>query len=135
MGRTAQPKDKDWLIGYKNKTPIYVTYKKVKVKVKSLSPVQLFVTPWTVAYQLLPPWDSPGKSTGVGCHFLLQGIFLTQGSNSDLPHSRHTLEPLSHQGSPSLSTRDPPLSTRDPPQTKGHIHTESEGLEKGIPRK
>ena len=27
---------------------------------------------------LLPPWDSPDKSTGVGCHFLLQGIFLTR---------------------------------------------------------
>ena len=26
-------------------------------------------------------WDSPGKNTGVGCHALLQGIFLTQGSN------------------------------------------------------
>ena len=24
-------------------------------------------------------WDSPGKNTGVGCHALLQGIFLTQG--------------------------------------------------------
>ena len=31
--------------------------------------------------RLLCPWDSPGKSTGVGCHFLFQGIFLTQGSN------------------------------------------------------
>ena len=30
------------------------------------------------------PWDSPGKNTGVGCHFLLQGIFLTQGLNSHL---------------------------------------------------
>ena len=30
---------------------------------------------------LLCPWDFPGKSTGVGCHFLLQKIFLTQGSN------------------------------------------------------
>ena len=28
--------------------------------------------------RLLPPWDSPGKSTGVGHHFLLQGIFPTQ---------------------------------------------------------
>ena len=28
--------------------------------------------------RLLPPCDSPGKSTGVGCHFLLQGIFPTQ---------------------------------------------------------
>jgi len=27
------------------------------------------------------PWDSPGKNTGVGCHALLQGIFLTQGLN------------------------------------------------------
>ena len=41
--------------------------------------------------RLLPPWDSPGKSTGVGCHFLLQGIFQTQGSNPGLPHSRQTL--------------------------------------------
>ena len=39
-----------------------------------LSRVWLFVTPWTVAC----PWDFPGKNTGVGCHFLLQGIFLTQ---------------------------------------------------------
>ena len=31
--------------------------------------------------RLLCPWDSPGKNTGGGCHFLLQGIFLTQGSN------------------------------------------------------
>ena len=30
---------------------------------------------------LLCPWDFPGKNTGVGCHFLLQGIFPTQGSN------------------------------------------------------
>ena len=29
----------------------------------------------------LCPWNSPGKNTGVGCHFLLQGIFLSQGSN------------------------------------------------------
>ena len=34
--------------------------------------------------RLLCPWDSPGKNTGVGCHALLQGIFLTQGSNPHL---------------------------------------------------
>ena len=28
--------------------------------------------------RLLCPWDSPGKNKGVGCHALLQGIFLTQ---------------------------------------------------------
>ena len=31
--------------------------------------------------RLLRPWDFLGKSTGVGCHFLRHGIFLTQGSN------------------------------------------------------
>jgi len=30
--------------------------------------------------------EPPGKNTGVGCHFLLQGIFLTQGWNPGLPH-------------------------------------------------
>ena len=36
--------------------------------------------------RLLYPWDSPGKNTGVGCHFLLQGIVPTQGSNPRLLH-------------------------------------------------
>ena len=56
--------------------------------------------PLTVAYRLLHPWDFPGKSTRVGCHFLLQGIFPTQGSNLGLPPCRQMLYPLSHQGSP-----------------------------------
>ena len=34
--------------------------------------------------RLLCPWNFPGKNTGVGCHLLLQGIFLTQGSNPHL---------------------------------------------------
>ena len=50
--------------------------------------------------QLICPWDFPGNSTGVDCHFLLQGIFLTQGLNPGLPHCRQTLYCLSHQGSP-----------------------------------
>ena len=41
--------------------------------------------------RLLCPWDSPGKSTIVGCHFLLQGIFPTQGSNPGLLHCRQIL--------------------------------------------
>ena len=58
------------------------------LRVYLLSHVQLFVTP--MGYS--PPrlllislgnqkicLDFPGKNTGVGCHFLLQGIFLTQG--------------------------------------------------------
>ena len=42
------------------------------------------------------PWDSPGKNTGVGSHSLLQGIFLTQGSNLCLLHCRQILYHLSH---------------------------------------
>ena len=38
---------------------------------------------------LLCPWDLPDKNTGVGCHFLLQGIFLIQGSNLHLLHLLH----------------------------------------------
>ena len=38
---------------------------------------------------LLCPWDSPGKNAGVGCHFLLQGIFPTQGLNPCLLHLLH----------------------------------------------
>ena len=34
--------------------------------------------------RLLCPWDSPGKNTGMGCHTLLQEIFLTQGLNPHL---------------------------------------------------
>ena len=40
--------------------------------------------------RLLCPWDFPGKKTGVGCHFLLQGIFLMQGLNSHLLHCPFT---------------------------------------------
>ena len=56
--------------------------------------------------------DSPGKNTEVGCHFLLQGIFPTQGSKLGLQkkkikkkkklgllHYRQILHLLSHQGS------------------------------------
>ena len=38
--------------------------------------------------RLLCPWDFPGKNIGVGSHALLQGIFLTQGSNPHLLHCR-----------------------------------------------
>ena len=48
----------------------------------------------------LCPWDSPGKNTGVGCHFLLQGIFPTQESNPGLLHCRQILYQLSYEKSP-----------------------------------
>ena len=65
----------------------------------SHSVVSNSATPWTVACQAFCPWNSPGKNTWVGCHFLLQGIFLTQGSNQGFLHGRQILYHLSQQGS------------------------------------
>ena len=77
---------------------------------RSLKEMKVLVTqscltlchPWTVAHQLLCPWDFPGKNVGVGCYSLLQGIFLTQGFNLGLLHCRQILYHLTHQGSPFL---------------------------------
>ena len=63
--------------------------------------------------RLLRPWDSPGKNTGVGCHTLLQGGFLTQGLNLGLPHCRWILYCLSHQGNPWI------LEWGDMPSSRG----------------
>ena len=41
--------------------------------------------------RLLYPWGFSGKNAGAGCRFLLQGIFLTQGSNPHLLHCRQIL--------------------------------------------
>ena len=71
-----------------------------ETRARVLSPfghVWLFVTLWIVALQAPRPWGSPGKNTAVGCHFLLQGIFLTQGSNP------HLLSLLLWQGSSPLA--------------------------------
>ena len=51
-------------------------------------------TPWTVAHPS-PLWDLRGKDIRVGCHFLLQGIFLTQGSNPRILHWQADSLPLS----------------------------------------
>ena len=45
-------------------------------------------TPWTGARQAPLSMGSPGQDAGVGCHFLLQGIFPTQRSNPGLLHCR-----------------------------------------------
>ena len=47
--------------------------------------------------RLFCPRDFPGKDPGVGCHFLLRGIFLTQGSNLDLLHCRQIPHHLSYE--------------------------------------
>ena len=64
-------------------------------KMKSLSHVRL--CDHMEPARLLSPWDFPGKSTEVGCHFLLQGIFPTLVLNQGLLHCRQTLYRLSHE--------------------------------------
>jgi len=46
--------------------------------------------------------DSPGKNTGVGCHSLLQGIFLTQDSNLGCARGRQILLPYEPPGKPGI---------------------------------
>ena len=53
----------------------------------------------TMHSSFLCPWDSPGKNTGVGCHSLLGGIFLTQRSNPGLLHCGQIHYCPSHQRS------------------------------------
>ena len=55
------------------------------------------VSPWTVVPQDPLSMGFPRQSYWSGCHFLLQGIFLTQGSNPLLLHCRQSLYPQSHQ--------------------------------------
>ena len=80
--------------------PQFNGHESEKVKVKSLDRVHSLRPLWTIQpTMLLHPWNFLGKSTGMGCHFLLQGIFPTQGWNPGLLHCRQTLYCLSHQGS------------------------------------
>ena len=53
------------------------------------SRVRLYATPQTAAHQAPPPWDSPDKNTGVGCHFLLQCMKVK--SESEVAQSCPTL--------------------------------------------
>ena len=68
--------------------------------------VWLLGTPWTAARQITLSWNFPGKNTGVGYHFLLQGIFLAQGSNMRLfqfVHGQMDSLPLLPPGKPLCS--------------------------------
>ena len=81
----------------------------LKLSLPQFSSVQSLSCVWLCnPMDYIPPGssvygDSPGKNTGMGCHALLQGIFLTQESNPCLLcllHCRQILYLLSHQGSP-----------------------------------
>ena len=72
--------------------------------------------------RLLCPWDSPEKNTGVGHRFLLQGIFLTQGSKPNLScflHWQAGSLPLEPQFTfNSASCREPGAVVGDPTHDK-----------------
>ena len=69
------------------------------VCVQSLCHVWLFLQPHGLKpARLLCSWDFPGKNTGPGCHFPLQGIFPTQGLNPCPSHWEADSLPLCHLG-------------------------------------
>ena len=72
------------------------------------------------------PWDFPGENTRVGCHFLLQGIFLTQGLNPRLLHGRVTSLPLSHQGSSTIAWGFPRFKEKKTPFQKTRLWVSSD---------
>ena len=72
----------------------------MKVKVKSLSHVLLFATPWTVAYQDPPSMGFSRQGYWSGLPFPSPGDPPDPGIEPGLPHCRQTLYCLSHQGSP-----------------------------------
>ena len=80
---------------------IWGMWKSLKV-LAQLCPILFDPMDWSLPARLLCSWDFPSKNTGVGCHSLLQGIFLTQGLNLGLLHCRWILYYLIHQGSPHL---------------------------------
>ena len=61
-----------------------------------LSHIQLFVTPYTVARKAPLSMKFSGKNTGMGCPYLLQGIFLTKGLNLHLLNWQAASLPPSH---------------------------------------
>ena len=83
-------------VGYMSKCKCFFV-KLTETELKSLSRVRLFATPWTVANHAPLSMGFSSQEYWSGCHFLLQRIFLTQGLNPGLPHSRQTLYRLNHQ--------------------------------------
>ena len=87
-------------------THLRTTYLSISIPVKlenklSSSCAWLFRDPMDcVVYQAPLSMGFPCKNAGVGCHFLLQGIFPDQGSNLCLLYWQVDSLPLSHQGSP-----------------------------------
>ena len=92
----------------------YHLYFTACVPAKSLQSCLILCNPVDSNLPLLCLWNSPGKSTGVGCHDLLQEILPTQGSNPGLLHCRQ---------SPSLQMDS--LPTEPPGKVRPHIEQQA----------
>ena len=88
--------------------------------------VLLFATSSPTLCRLLCPWDSPGKNTGVGYHFLLRGIFLTQGLNLHflgLLHWQASSLPPAPPRKPAPKSNDKCPYKRQNTYARVHAHT------------
>ena len=92
-----------YLPGLADKSQSFITFYEVKWSCSVVS--DSFATPRTITHQAPLSMGFPRQNTGVHCHFLLQGIFLTQGSTLDLLNFRWILYGLRHQGSPSATVK------------------------------
>ena len=77
-------------MGQNQEHSVYVCVLSGSVVSHSLQPHELWPT------RFLYPWDFPGKNTGAGCYFLLQGIFPNRGVNLCLLHWQTGSLSLSH---------------------------------------
>ena len=96
-------KNQQWPQDWKRSVFIPIPKKGNAKECSSVSPSVVSDSFWPHGLQptrLFCPWDFPGKDTGVGCHFLLQGIFPTQELNPGLLHCRQIPYQLSYKGSP-----------------------------------
>ena len=99
---------------------------RLSVMSNSLQPHGLYPT------RFFCPWDFPGKDTGVGCHFLLQGIFLTQGWSLYLLHWQADSLLLTHLGRPANSVQEPkhspwPLILQGSPSSQSYASLSTRG--------
>ena len=83
-----------------------------------LSRVRLFATPWTITCQTPLLWDSPSENTGMGSHFLLQGIFMTHDRTGSPALQTDSLI-LNHQESPMWSFYIVVLVVKNMPSNAG----------------
>ena len=85
------------------------------------------------------PWDSPGKNTGVGCHFIFKGIFMTQGLNPHILHSSSVQFSSVAQSCPTLcnpmnhSTPGLPVHHQLLESTQTHVHRVNDAIQPSHP--